>query len=345
MREYFPKVLGNRQSAKRIGTAIENGTLSHAFLICGPSGSGKSVFATEIAAAVNCESRKADDPLPCGECSSCRRIHDGNFPDFKVLKKPSDRATLGVDPVKELREDMFLSSTEANTKIYVIDDAECMTPEAQNALLKVLEEPPGSILIILLAREGDKILTTIKSRTQYVAMSRFNEDELRKILPSKNSDAEALLRTSPERFDAVIMSAEGRLGEAIRLVSSKNADECKAQRDEVLTFLRAARQGAPRTEVYDAVMALQTAKRSELAQSLESIISAVRDLVAVQTASRVRFLFFTSESEARRMASDIGMPALMTLYDALCEAHEYCAKNANIANILTNLLARITVRE
>ena len=345
VREYFPKVLGNRQSANRIGTAIENGTLSHALLIGGPSGSGKTVFATEIAAAVNCEGVGHEAALPCGVCSSCRRIFEGNFPDFKVLKKPSDRATLGVDPIKELREDMFLSSTEANTKIYVIDDAECMTPEAQNALLKVLEEPPGSILIILLARECDKILTTIKSRTQYVAMSRFTEDELKRILPARSQEAAQLMRSSPERFDAVIMSSEGRLGEALRLVNAKNADECKAQRDEVAALLRALRQGAPRAELYSAVMALQTSKRQELVNSIENVISAVRDLIAIQNADRVRLLFFTSAAEAKQVAEDIGISALVSLYDALCEAHEYCSKNANIANILTNLLARITVRE
>ena len=345
MREYFPSLLGNRQSARRIGTAIEDKTLSHAFLIGGPSGSGKSLLATEIAAAVNCESDTDGAPLPCGVCSACRRIHDGNFPDVKLLAKPKDRATLGVDAIKSLREDMFLSSTESHIKVYIIDDAECMTPEAQNALLKVLEEPPGNILMLLLARECDKILTTIKSRTQYIAMSRFSEDELRRILPAKSPEAASLMRSAPERFDAVIMSADGRLGEALRLVSAKSADECKAQRDEVTALLYSLKQGASRAGVYSAVMAMQTTKRQELITSLENVMSAVRDLTTVQTSENVKLLFFTSKNEARTLSAEIGMPTLMTLYDALIEAHEYCVKNVNIANILTNLLARITVRE
>ena len=92
-------------------------------------------------------------------------------------------------------------------------------------------------------------------------------------------------------------------------------------------------------------MALQTSKRQELVNSIENVISAVRDLIAIQNADRVRLLFFTSAAEAKQVAEDIGISALVSLYDALCEAHEYCSKNANIANILTNLLARITVRE
>ena len=176
-------------------------------------------------------------------------------------------------------------------------------------------------------------------------MSRFTEDELRKILPQRSSDAAMLMRSSPERFDAVIMSAEGRLGEAMRLVNAKNADECKAQRDEVTALIRALRPGAPRAEIYSAVMSMQTTKRQELIDSIENVISAVRDLVAIQNSDSVKLLFFTSSSEAKRTSDEIGIQALISLYDALCEAHEYCSKNANIANILTNLLARITVRE
>ena len=136
MRRYFPALLGNEKTKSRIGAAIDGGTLPHALLIGGAFGSGKTTLAIEIAAALNCE-KKGDgaSSLPCGECGCCKRIRELNFPDLKVLSKPKDRATLGVDAIKDFREDMFLSSTESDYKIYVIDDAETMTTEAQNALL------------------------------------------------------------------------------------------------------------------------------------------------------------------------------------------------------------------
>lgn len=140
VKNYFPRLIGNEETKNRIGKAIESGRLPHAFLIGGPSGSGKSTLAIEIAAAMNCKGE--GDSLPCARCESCRRIYEGIYPDVKILSKAKDRATLGVEAIKDFREDMFLSSTESEHKIYIIDDAECMTPEAQNALLKVLEEPP-----------------------------------------------------------------------------------------------------------------------------------------------------------------------------------------------------------
>jgi DNA polymerase-3 subunit gamma/tau len=91
-------------------------------LIVGPSGSGKSTLAREIAMAINCEKRNEGAyPMPCGFCNTCRRIREGNFTDIKYLEKPKDRATIGVEAVKDFREDMFLSATESERKIYIID--------------------------------------------------------------------------------------------------------------------------------------------------------------------------------------------------------------------------------
>ena len=201
MREYFPRLLGNGETKTRIGKAVEAGNVPHAFLIGGPSGSGKSILAKEISAALNCENRySTSHSLPCGVCNNCKRVREGNFTDVKILEKKKDKASVGVLEIKDFREDMFLSATESESKIYIIDDAECMTVEAQNALLKVLEEPPSGVIIILLAKECDRILTTIKSRTQYVPMTRFSEDEIMKFLLKESEEARTLSREDPEKL-------------------------------------------------------------------------------------------------------------------------------------------------
>ena len=138
----FQRLLGNRETALRLSDAIASGTLPHALLLVGPRGSGKHTLATEIAAAANCERKGVSDSLPCGVCSSCKRIYDRNFPDVSYLERASGKATIGVDELREFREDMFLSSTESEFKFYIIEEGDLLTPAAQNALLKVLEEPP-----------------------------------------------------------------------------------------------------------------------------------------------------------------------------------------------------------
>lgn len=341
MRKYFPRLYGNDKTAARLGAAITDGTLPHAFLIGGASGSGKTTLATEIAAALNCENAANENmPLPCGRCNCCARIYGGNFPDLKVLSKPKDRATLGVDAIKDFREDMFLSSTESDYKIYVIDDAECMTTEAQNALLKVLEEPPSSVVIMILAKECDKILTTIKSRAQYIPMSRFNEGELEEHLLSLSSEARELKRDDPQGFNAVIMSADGRLGQAIKLSNKKYAAECAEERADTIRIIRCITGKHSYKEINEALSYLP-AKRQELSDALERLISALRDLIVTKQSGNAPLLFFTSRNEAREAVGSASVKKLITAYDEICICHELCSKNANLQNLASSLAARI----
>lgn len=336
-------LVGNEETKNRIGRAIESGTIPHAFLIGGPSGSGKSILATEIAAAMNCESKSdGRSPLPCGRCNSCKRIYDGNYPDVKLLAKKKDKATLGVDPVKEFREDMFLSSTESEHKIYIIDDAECMTPEAQNALLKVLEEPPKSVIILLLAKECDRILTTIKSRAQYVAMSRFDDAAIAEWLLAESAEARAMRATDKARFAGLIMSADGRLGLAKKLVAKKLLDESEEERAEVVELIRALSQKASYANIYSALSRFPT-KRAELSLSLERVMSALRDLVVIKYDKSAKTVFFSNAEEAERLCGELSSKRLVALYDSISTSHELLSRNANIPNLISSLCSDLRI--
>ena len=341
MRNYFPKLIGNEETKLRVGRAIECGTVPHAFLIGGPAGSGKSTLAIEIAAAMNCNG-KGGDTLPCGRCDSCRRIYEGIYPDVKILKKAKDKATLGVDPVKDFREDMFLSSTESEHKIYIIDDAECMTTEAQNALLKVLEEPPRSVMILLLAKECDRILTTIKSRAQYVAMSRFDDEELAKQLLSESAEARALKVADEKRFYGIIMSADGRLGLAKKLIGKKLSEETEEERADIIRLITAATGRATYADIYTAVSAFPT-KRAELTETLEHLTNALRDLILIKYDENAKTVFFPSARAATESCGELSTRRLLALYDAANEAHSLCARNANVSNVLASLCAEIRI--
>ena len=341
MRTYFPRLIGNSETKERLGRAIESGSLPHAFLIGGPSGSGKSTLATEIAAAMNCAKR--DDPfspLPCGECNCCRRVYDGNFPDVKILSKKKDKATLGVEAVKDFRDDMFLSSTESDHKIYIIDDAESMTPEAQNALLKVLEEPPRSVSIILLAKECDRILTTIKSRAQYIPTSRFDDEQIAELIIKESIEARTLKASDPERFRGLVMSADGRIGLAKELLTKRLSEQNEEERAEIINLIRAIGQKSSYADIYSALSAFPS-KRAELSLSLERLMSALRDLIVIKYHSEAKTVFFPTAEDATRLCGDISVKRLVSLYDAVSEAHELCSRNANVSNLMASLCSKI----
>lgn len=341
MRNYFPRLLGNEDTKARVGQAIKDGRLPHALLIGGPSGSGKTTLAIEIAAALNCQ---GDETLPCGKCDSCRRIYEGIFPDVKILAKAKDKATLGVDPVKDFREDMFLSSTESEHKIYIIDDAECMTTEAQNALLKVLEEPPKAVTIILLARECDRILTTIKSRAQYIPMSRFADEDLARLLINQSAEARAIKAADETKFLGLIMSADGRLGLAKKLVSKKLSEENQQERAEIVALIKASSGRASYADIHSALSAFPT-KRNELCDVLERLMNALRDLLVIKYDSTAKTLFFPSRDIAIESCGDIPRRRLIALYDAANEAHSLCQRNANVSNLMASLASKIKLAE
>ncbi len=338
---HFPLIFGNDLHKNRIAAAINDGKLPHALLIDGPEGSGKMTFAKEIAAALNCENAKSRvHDIPCGVCSTCKRIRKGGYTDVKVLAKASDKATIGVEEIREFRTDMYLSATEGSYKVYIIDNAEKMTPAAQNALLIILEEPPKNVVILLLASGTDSILTTIKSRTQYVPMSRFTHEELDGYIMKNNPEARQLSMTDRHAYDSVLVSADGIIGKANDLFSPKKREENEQKRKETYDMIRAMRSRAEYKELYEAVFNLPT-KRNEFTEALELLINAIGDLVSAKKSDSLSLLFFTSAEEAKEMASGISTGRLIKIYDIVSEAYESCTKNANITLIAADMSVKI----
>ena len=341
MREYFSDLYGNTAVKERLGRAIENKTLPHAFLLVGPDGSGKKTLASLLAEAINCERR--DDlgsPLPCGVCNTCRRIKEGNFTDIAWLKRSDGKATIGVDEVRLFREDMFLSPTESLTKVYVIEDAECLTPNAQNALLTVLEEPPTNVVILLLATEGDKMLTTIKSRAQLVSMQRFDAEALKKYLIRTNERASLLSRTDEEALDGILMSSDGRIGQALALFSDKDAKESRADRETAAAVIAALMPNKDYAELYTAISRLPS-QRTEFREALELIMTALRDITLVKFDSEAPLLFYTRRDEAQELSRDIPAKRLLTIYDLVKDALLDVQRNVGISAISADLSVKI----
>jgi DNA polymerase-3 subunit delta' len=340
-RSYFSGLNGNDAAKKRLGASIENGTLPHAFLIVGESGSGKKTLASLLAMALNCE-KKGDcgAPLPCGVCNTCRRIKEGNFTDITALRRSDGKATIGVDEVRLFREDMFLSPTESAYKVYVIEEAERLTPNAQNALLTVLEEPPTNVVILLLCEEGDKILTTIKSRAQAVNMQRFEARELGGYLIEKNERARLLSRVDEETFNGILISADGRIGRAMALLSDKDAAENKAEREITEALISAIKPGAPYKDLYSAILCLPSS-RVEFGEAVETVMTALRDLILIKYDKGAPLLFYTSKKACEEISESFSQKRLLSVYDLFKDALADSMKNVGVAAICADLGVKI----
>ncbi len=341
MGEHFSRLNGNDATRRRLSDAIRSGTLPHAFLVIGPEGSGKRTLASELCAALNCERRSdGTGSLPCHSCNTCKRIADGNFTDIHYLKRNPDKATIGVEEVRDFKEDMFLSATESEYKIYIFEEAERLTPAAQNAMLTVLEEPPANVVMLLLAESGDTILTTIKSRAQSIFMQRFTPSELGSYLTASDAKARAASTSAPEQFRGILMSADGRIGRALSLLSPKDAERNALDRDITVAIIKAMRQGAPYSELYSALARLPVG-RHELTESLETLLSALRDIILVKRNADVPLLFYTNAEHAAITARTLSSKRLLDIYDIVKDTLEDMAKNIGMSAVTAALGARI----
>ena len=303
MREYLPRLLGNFETKKRLCGAILKNTLPHAFLIVGAYGSGKKTLATELAAALNCENKFNEAySLPCHECNTCRRIRENLFADLHFIKRDSKKMSLGVEEIHKMRDDMVLSANESDFRIYVIEEAEKITPQAQNAMLTILEEPPSGVIIMLLANESDKILTTVKSRTQSVAMQRFSKPELLTYLRQMSEKARTMEFSNEEKLSGIITAADGRLGQALALSSDDKASlEIIERRELVTEIVSKLTQSTPFSELYLATKELPTG-RVEFRETLEELLLALRDLILVKYDENAPLVFFTSKNSAKEFS-------------------------------------------
>jgi DNA polymerase III subunit gamma/tau len=159
----FDELVGQEHIAKTLKRAIETGRIAHAYLFCGTRGTGKTSTARILAKALNCHKFDAPTPTPCGKCDSCLAIARGD--DIDVIEIDAASNT-GVDNVREIIENAQYRPARSRFKVYIIDEVHMLSKSAFNALLKILEEPPGHVKFILATTEPEKVLPTILSRCQ-----------------------------------------------------------------------------------------------------------------------------------------------------------------------------------
>jgi DNA polymerase-3 subunit delta' len=212
------RVLGQNHIMKHFENAIKMSKISHAYIINGEEGSGKLRLAIHFAKALQCEQHTG---IPCDNCRSCRQTETKNQPDIKYITH--EKAGIGVDEIREqINDDIEIKPYSSRYKIYIVPDSEKMTVQAQNALLKTIEEPPEYAVIILLTTNADTFLQTILSRCVLLNIKPVKEDTIKNQLMSEYGIG---------AYEAKVAAAfsGGNMGKAVKLATSEEFKELKQQ--------------------------------------------------------------------------------------------------------------------
>ncbi|HBV99217.1 MAG TPA: DNA polymerase III subunit gamma/tau [Desulfotomaculum sp.] len=213
----FGEVVGQEHVVRTLVNALGSGRISHAYLFCGPRGTGKTSIAKILSRAVNCAS-PVEKGSPCGQCDSCRDIEAGASMDVTEIDAASNR---GIDEVRDLREKIKFAPSSGRYRVFIIDEVHMLTNEAFNALLKTLEEPPGHAMFILATTEPHRVPLTILSRCQRFDFHRIGDDEMAARLREVAEGSGITVDDGAVRL--IVRAAEGGMRDALGMLDQAAA--------------------------------------------------------------------------------------------------------------------------
>ena len=328
MKKYFSRLCENKRTVSMLAPKIESGTHSHAYIIEGPDGSGKHTLAAEICKALFCTGEDSDT-FPCEKCRFCRMTDEGINTDISVLTR-GERATISVEATREMLSTLSYAPDEGRYKVYIIDEADRMTPQAQNTLLLSLEEPPSYVVFLLLCSDSAKLLETVRSRAALIRTELFGVDFtaawLRKqdaVIKSGVSDAEIMraARMSGGALGAALEDLTISRDKALEEAAGRLCDcLCRSSLSQRLTYVSAMKYS-----------------RSEYEKLFFYTLNALRDLIAVKSGGS-ETLYYPDAGAAYAVCSRVKMKKLVQLYDAADDARRYiCEMNASAPTVMSAL--------
>ncbi len=174
----FENIIGNEKAKEILNKALKSKNILHSYIFMGISGVGKKMFAREFAKGILC----LNENSCCNKCKSCMEFNTDNHPDFMEINQLEDTKNIKIEQIRFMQEKIAEKPIISNKKVYIIDNADTMTVEAQNCLLKTLEEPPEYAVIVLIASNESKLLNTIKSRCMKVSFEAISDENIRKYI-------------------------------------------------------------------------------------------------------------------------------------------------------------------
>lgn len=336
MKASMPEIIGNIALRKRLCRDILSGSLSHAYILEGAHGSGRHTIALFAASALACEKKQdGSAPLPCLSCPACRKIVEKKSPDV-IFIGTDGKASLGVDTARFLREDVRVLPNDLEDKVYIIEDADKMTVQAQNALLLTLEEPPSFAHFFLLCSNAVALLETIRSRAPVLRTEPVSDAELDEYICNCDKRAAQMKLSAPKEYAELIRCASGGIGRALALLEPKTWKPIAEQRAFIreLTSAAALQKGA---KTVLPLISKFSNKRDLLNEQLSLLSNALRDLILLKKSDDAPLIFYCDRNEAIELCDSSSLSFLYAFCEAVSKAIDENKRNANVRLLLLKM--------
>jgi DNA polymerase-3 subunit delta' len=332
------QLVGQDRAVALLKRKLEQGSVTHAYLLVGPPHVGKMTLALELAKALNCE---APEP-PCGECDSCRKVASGKHADVQVIGLDSGNANdkpqaeISIDQVREMQHSASLPPFEGSHKVFIIDGAELMSHEAANCLLKTLEEPSEGVVFVLLTANDSLLAETVISRCQRLELRPLPTSQLEAALNERRSLEQA-------KLELLARLGHGRLGWALAAADDNSLLERRAQLLERLLELIKGDNEA--RFAYAAQLAAQFSQnRASVREVLDLWLDWWRDLLLVKLGSSDAITNIDHEAELVEMGRGYKLSQIRDFLGSIQAAGEQLEQNANPRLVLEVLMLSIPGR-
>lgn len=325
----FTDIIGQEQLKEHLQNAISMNKVSHAYIINGERSSGKEFIAKVFATALQCEKQGTE---PCGECHSCKQALSGNQPDIIYVshEKPN---TIGVEDIRgQINNDIVIKPYSSPKKVYIMNEGEKMTVQAQNALLKTLEEPPEYAVILILTTNVEALLPTILSRCVVLNMKPVSDDKVKKYLMEE-------LQIPDYKANVCVAFARGNIGKAKLLASSEEFEKVK---DEAISLVKNIND----MEINEIVKAIKKIAeyKFDVGDYLDILSVWYRDVLLFKATKDANSLIFKDELQAiRKVADRSTYEGIEIIVKALQQAKRRLEANVNFD--LTMELLLLTIQE
>ena len=324
-------LLGNEETKKYFTGAISAGKLAHAYIFEGTAGSGKKTLARGICMLMAC--REHGDE-PCGLCENCIAVAHGTCPDIHMLTVEEGKKTIGVDEVRDFFATASLTPSVLDFKAYIIDKADTLTLQAQNALLKIIEEPPSYTYIFLLCENSEKLLPTVRSRAQKIIMQAFEASEIEEYIKKSG------IGYDEESLHFSVRNASGSIGKATELLTEKTLDR---EAYDIARSVVSAQNSKNEEISYFAFLKIFSDKinsRELLLKVCSCLTRAYADIIAYSVKNSDDMNFFTLD-EMNRISCSIGVDSAIKCSEAVMKTALLQQSNVNISLSLTALASML----